>query len=155
MTKKEALEKLVFYEEQIGLVHNRSVRDYYCRMFNRLLKNLERYSVKYDYDSPQDLIELMVTEFDYPKDYATNPTRNRDSYVMPRQITMRLCKYIFPKYTLKQIGSYFSGGDHANVLHAIQVVDNMYETDANYRKKFREIEKYFLRQETIYKLKED
>lgn len=44
-------------------------------------------------------------------------------------------------YSLKGIGSFCGGFDHATVLHAIKTVNNDMETDPVYKGKIVEIEK--------------
>ena len=144
MKNHDTLKRMLFYEQQIVHVTNRSVQEYYRKKFNSLLKEIERYSVKYDYESPQDIINLMVKEFGYPKDYATSRRRYRDDYVFPRHMTMKICRHIFKHKSLTYIGQFFSNGDHATILHALKTVSNLCDTDKEYATRFNKIQKYFL-----------
>lgn len=49
-----------------------------------------------------------------------------------RQILMRLIKFNFPELSLKKIGYIFKH-DHATVLHSIRVIQNMIETDKEFK----------------------
>lgn len=52
--------------------------------------------------------------------------------VQPRQIAM----YLIKKHTnlsLKQIGSFFGGFDHTTVIHSVQTVEDLIDTDMNYK----------------------
>jgi len=52
--------------------------------------------------------------------------------VRPRQMLMRLLKLNFYKLTLGEIGNMFNR-DHATVLHAIRAIQNLYDTDRDFR----------------------
>ena len=50
----------------------------------------------------------------------------------PRQMLMRLLKLNFYKLSLKEVGNMFNR-NHATVLHAIKTVQNLYDTDRDFR----------------------
>jgi len=59
-------------------------------------------------------------------------TRKR-KIVQARQIAMYFAKHR-TKYSLYRIGGFFGGHDHATVLHACKTVNNLCDTDRNFRK---------------------
>lgn len=52
--------------------------------------------------------------------------------VRPRQMLMRLLKLNFYKLSLEEIGNMFNR-NHATVLHAIRAIQNLYDTDKDFR----------------------
>ncbi|MFW5916595.1 MAG: helix-turn-helix domain-containing protein [Bacteroidota bacterium] len=60
--------------------------------------------------------------------------------VQARQIAMYFSKHR-TKYSLFKIGSFFGGHDHATVLHACKTVNNLRDTDREYRKDVNAIQK--------------
>ena len=58
---------------------------------------------------------------------STNPP-DRDA-LLPRQVGMYLARRLTP-LSLKQIGAYFGGRDHATVLHACRKVADALSRDA-------------------------
>jgi chromosomal replication initiator protein len=55
--------------------------------------------------------------------------------VQPRQTAMTL-SMLLTKYSTTRIGSFFGGFDHATVLHAEKSVNNLFDTDAKFRKDY-------------------
>lgn len=58
-------------------------------------------------------------------------------WVEARHIAMYMIKK-FTTLSLKKIGMYFGGRDHSTVLNAIEMVNDHYDTEKNYRKKIDE-----------------
>lgn len=59
--------------------------------------------------------------------------------VFARSAAMHLCK----KYTtqsVSRIGSIIGGRDHATVLHALKSVDDLLETDSDFKEKYEAVE---------------
>ncbi len=84
-------------------------------------------------------IQKMVCEyFNVDYDVMLSKTRKRD-IAQPRQITMYLAKK-FTNNSLKAIGEHFAGRDHTTVIHSCQTVENLLDTDPEYREKYLEIE---------------
>jgi chromosomal replication initiator protein len=50
------------------------------------------------------------------------------SNVIPRQVAMYLAKEL-TNLSLKSIGYHFGGRDHSTVIHAIQTVNDLMDTD--------------------------
>lgn len=84
-------------------------------------------------------IQKMVCEFyDVDYDQMLSKSRKRD-ITQPRQITMYLAKK-FTNNSLKAIGEHFTGRDHTTVIHSCNTVENLLDTDPDYREKFLELE---------------
>lgn len=66
-------------------------------------------------------------------------TRKRE-IVQARQLSMYFAKK-YTKLALSTIGSYCGNKDHATVLHACRVINNLYETDKRFKITMDEIEK--------------
>jgi chromosomal replication initiator protein len=52
--------------------------------------------------------------------------------VIPRQVAMYFCKR-YTQLTLALIGENFGGRDHSTVIHALESVEDMMKTDANFK----------------------
>jgi chromosomal replication initiator protein len=66
-------------------------------------------------------------------------TRKRE-IVQARQLTMYFSKNL-TKYSLASIGAQVGNKDHATVLHACKTVNNLKDTDKNFRQYVEDIEK--------------
>ncbi|MEM6335328.1 MAG: helix-turn-helix domain-containing protein, partial [Bacteroidota bacterium] len=76
-------------------------------------------------------IQRVVSEYlNVPEDLIRARTRKRE-VAQARQISMYFCKKL-TKHSLKTIGLHFGGRDHSTVIHAIQTVENMNETDKDF-----------------------
>lgn len=83
-------------------------------------------------------IQNMVCDF-YGVSYdALLSTSRKREIVQARQITMYLAKK-FTKNSLKSIGEHFAGKDHTTVIHSCQTVENLMDTDGEYKDKLEEI----------------
>lgn len=84
-------------------------------------------------------IQKMVCEyFHIPYDRLLAKTRKRE-VVQARQITMYLAKK-FTKSSLKNIGEHFGGFDHTTVIHSCQTVENLMDTDTEYKEHLLELQ---------------
>ncbi len=84
-------------------------------------------------------IQKMVCEyFHIPYDRLLAKTRKRE-VVQARQITMYLAKK-FTKSSLKNIGEHFGGFDHTTVIHSCQTVENLMDTDTDYKEHLLELQ---------------
>ena len=85
-----------------------------------------------------DHVQKVVCEyFNMPADTLKSKTRKRE-VVQARQIAMYFSKQ-FTKATLASIGMYY-GKDHATVLHACHIVDNMMSTNNKFKLSIHEID---------------
>lgn len=84
--------------------------------------------------TPTDVIETVAETAGVTLQAIKSRSRKRE-LVEARQIAMTLLKSE-TKMTLKTIGSFFSGRDHTTVIHAINTVEDLTETDKLFRRKY-------------------
>jgi chromosomal replication initiator protein len=102
-------------------------------MINKLVKNQVR-ELSVDY-----ITKVVCDYFKMPTDSLQTKTRKRE-VVQARQLAMYFSKNL-TKSSLAAIGSQIGNKDHATVLHACKTVNNLKETDKNFRQFVDEIEK--------------
>jgi len=87
-----------------------------------------------------DFIQKQVCEhFDVPVDLLKDKTRKR-AIVQARQLSMYFAKQ-FTNKSLKSIGDFFGGRDHSTVIHSNQAIENLIETDEDFRGSVDQIRK--------------
>ncbi|HRP39396.1 MAG: chromosomal replication initiator protein DnaA [Chitinophagales bacterium] len=87
-----------------------------------------------------DYIQKTVCEyFNVPVDTLKEKTRKR-MVVQARQLSMFLAKN-YTKNSLKVIGKHFGGRDHSTVIHSCQAVQNLIDTDQDFRESVNDIQK--------------
>ena len=87
-----------------------------------------------------DFIQKTVCEhFNVPTEKLKEKTRKR-AIVQARQLSMFLAKSL-TKNSLKLIGKHFGGRDHSTVIHSCQAVQNLIDTDEDFRESVEEIQK--------------
>lgn len=87
-----------------------------------------------------DYIQKTVCEyFDVPLDKLKEKTRKR-AIVQARQLSMYLAKN-FTKNSLKIIGKHFGGRDHSTVIHSCQAIQNLLDTDTDFKDNVEDIQK--------------
>lgn len=87
-----------------------------------------------------DFIQKTVSEyFKVHLDDLKAKTRKKE-IVIARQVAMFFSKE-YTNHSLKSIGYHFGGRDHSTVIHAVQSVNNMVETDARFRNQMQELQK--------------
>ncbi len=107
--------------------------DLASKLVNKLVKNSKReLSIEY-------ISKVVCDYFNIPVDSLQAKTRKRE-IVQARQITMYFSKNM-TKYSLASIGAQVGNKDHATVLHACKTVNNLKETDKNFRVYVDDIEK--------------
>jgi chromosomal replication initiator protein len=85
-----------------------------------------------------DYIMKFVSEFfSVGIDQMKDKTRKRE-IVVARQVSMFLAKE-YTNMSLKSIGSHFGGRDHSTVIHAIQSINNLMETDKKFNATMQEV----------------
>jgi chromosomal replication initiator protein len=103
------------------------------QMIDKFVKNTAR-------EISIDFIQKIVCDyFDIPIDSINSKTRKRD-IVQARQLAMYYSKK-HTKASLATIGLHCGNKDHATVLHACRTVNNLIETDKQFRTYVEEIEK--------------
>jgi chromosomal replication initiator protein len=107
--------------------------DLTAKLINKLVKNSRReLSIEY-------ISKVVCDYFNMPVDTLQTKTRKRE-IVQARQITMYFSKNL-TKYSLASIGAQIGNKDHATVLHACKTVNNLKDTDKNFRQYVEDIEK--------------
>lgn len=64
--------------------------------------------------------------------------------VVPRQVAMYLAKNL-TNLSLKSIGYHFGGRDHSTVIHAIQTINDLMDTDKDIQNSVNKLLKYFVK----------
>ena len=104
-----------------------------AKLINKLVKNSKReLSIEY-------ISKVVCDYFNMPVDVLQAKTRKRE-IVQARQIAMYFSKSL-TKYSLASIGAQIGSKDHATVLHACKTVNNLKDTDKNFRQYVEDIEK--------------
>ncbi|RIH63477.1 chromosomal replication initiator protein DnaA [Mariniphaga sediminis] len=107
--------------------------DLTSKLINKLVKNSRReLSIEY-------ISKVVCDYFNMPVESLQTKTRKRE-IVQARQITMYFSKSL-TKYSLASIGAQIGNKDHATVLHACKTVNNLKDTDKNFRQYVEDIEK--------------
>lgn len=89
-----------------------------------------------------DFIQKTVSEyFDIKMDDLKAKTRKKE-IVTARQVAMYFSKE-FTNHSLKSIGYHFGGRDHSTVIHAVQTVNDMIDTDTGFRNSVNDLKKKF------------
>jgi len=60
--------------------------------------------------------------------------KRSQSIVLPRQVCMYLARCL-TRHSLEEIGGHLGGRDHATVMHACAKIEQMYKTDAQFRRR--------------------
>ncbi|HRN35598.1 MAG: chromosomal replication initiator protein DnaA [Flavobacteriales bacterium] len=103
------------------------------QMIDKFVKNTAR-EVSIDY-----IQKVVCDYFDLPIELLKSKTRKRE-VVQARQIAMYFAKKM-TKSSLANIGAHCGGKDHATVLHACRTVNNLQETDKQFRGYLEDLEK--------------
>lgn len=102
-------------------------------MIDKLIKNSKR-EISIDY-----IQKVVCNFFDIPVQMLLSNTRKRE-IVQARQVAMYYSKTL-TKSSLASIGAQIGGKDHATVLHACKTVNNLLDTDKQFKTQMEEIEK--------------
>lgn len=99
-------------------------------------------SIVNDYDTEVgiEFIQKAVSEyFNVALEDLKAKTRKKE-IVIARQVAMYFSKD-YTNHSLKSIGYHFGGRDHSTVIHAVQAVNDMIDTDAKFRYAVDELKK--------------
>jgi chromosomal replication initiator protein len=123
----------------ISLVANASLtkQEIDLELAKKILKNIVT-----DIDSEVGIDYIQKTVSDYFKvnlDDLKAKTRKKE-IVIARQVAMYFSKD-YTSHSLKSIGYHFGGRDHSTVIHAVQSVNDMIDTDAKFRFAIDELKK--------------
>ena len=100
-------------------------------VINKIVKNTKiEIDIKYIQDVVSKYFNISIEDM---KDKA-----RRKEIVIARQVAMYFSKD-FTNNSLKSIGFHFGGRDHSTVIHAVQSVNDMIDTDSIFRKNIKEI----------------
>lgn len=104
-----------------------------------LAKNVMKNFIKSSYHELkiEDIQKMVCEHYGVAYDDLLSKSRKRE-IVQARQITMYLAKK-FTKNSLKSIGDHFAGKDHTTVMHSCQTVENLMDTDSDYKEKLDEV----------------
>ena len=89
------------------------------------------------------ILDAVTNHFEVNMTDLKSKSRKRET-VFPRQVAMYLMKE-FTNLPLKSIGYHFGGRDHSTVIHAVQTISDMLETDKDVEKTMQKLYKYFNR----------
>ena len=103
------------------------------QMIDKFVKNTAR-EVSIDY-----IQKIVCDYFDLPLEVLKSKTRKRE-VVQARQIAMYFSKKM-TKSSLATIGMHCGGKDHATVLHACRTVNNLSDTDKQFKKYLEDLDK--------------
>jgi len=103
------------------------------QMIDKFVKNTAR-EVSIDY-----IQKVVCDYFDLPLELLKSKTRKRD-VVQARQLAMYFSKNM-TKSSLAKIGLHCGGKDHATVLHACRTVNNLIDTDKQFKGYVTELKK--------------
>ena len=101
----------------------------------KLIKHTQR-DVSIEY-----ILQVLSEYFHIEENSILSNTRKRE-VVQVRQVAMYFAKQL-TKMSLKSIGARLGKKDHATVLHAINTVNNLMETDRRFKNQIEELERKF------------
>ncbi len=89
-----------------------------------------------------DFIQKTVAAyFGIPVELLKDKTRKKE-VVTARQVAMYFAKH-HTSHTLKTIGFHFGGRDHTTVMHSVQTVSDLVDSDKKFREQVEELRKKF------------
>lgn len=83
--------------------------------------------------------KTVAAHYNVSLDNLRSKSRKRE-LVSARQVAMYFSKK-YTNHSLKSIGHYFGGRDHSTVIHALQVVNDMFDTEPRFRMLFKELQR--------------
>lgn len=89
-----------------------------------------------------EFIQKSVSEYYGIQTEDLKAKTRKKEIVIARQVAMYFSKE-FTNHSLKSIGYHFGGRDHSTVIHAVQTVNDMIETDSGFRNSVNELKKKF------------
>ena len=87
-----------------------------------------------------DFIQKTVAEYHKMDTEQLKAKTRKKEIVIARQVAMYFCKR-YTNHSLKLIGYHFGGRDHSTVIHAVQSVEDMMDTDTQFKNSVEEIKK--------------
>lgn len=89
--------------------------------------------------TPDTILKTVCEYFNITREQLVAPTRKRQ-IVQARQIAMYECRNLIPSCSLSTIGAELGGKDHATVVHACSTVQDLIQTDKQFRQWVEDIE---------------
>jgi chromosomal replication initiator protein len=123
----------------ISLVAHASLnrRDIDLELTKQVLKNIVQ---EIDTEVGMDYLQKVVSEhYNVDLEGLKSKSRKRE-LVIARQAVMYLAKQ-YTNHSLKSIGYYCGGRDHSTVIYAIQAVNDMLDTDPQFKSSFEELKR--------------
>jgi chromosomal replication initiator protein len=112
-------------------------KDIDLELAKEVLKNIIK---EIQSDVSVDFIQKTVSEY-FKVDLESLKSKiKKREIVIPRQVAMYFCKR-YTQLTLALIGENFGGRDHSTVIHALESVEDMMKTDANFKSSVDELGK--------------
>lgn len=116
-----------------SIAFNRPIdQDLACRVMKMIVKIESRVI------TCENVLTLVIQNFGVDLKSINSKSRKKE-IVQARQAAMHLCKR-HTTQSVCRIGSIVGNRDHATVLHAIKSVDDMLDTDAQFRSKYEQVE---------------
>ncbi|NQZ77606.1 MAG: chromosomal replication initiator protein DnaA [Ekhidna sp.] len=103
----------------------------------RVLKNIVK---EIDSEVGIDYIQKTVSEYFHVGQEDLKAKTRKKEIVIARQVAMYFSKD-YTNHSLKSIGYHFGGRDHSTVIHALQSVNDMMDTDSKFRYSVDELKK--------------
>jgi len=114
-------------------------KDIDLELAKEVLKNIVK---EIQSDVSVDFIQKTVADyFKVSLEQMKSKVKKRE-IVIPRQVAMYFCKR-YTQLTLALIGENFGGRDHSTVIHALESVEDMMKTDANFKNSVDDLTKKF------------
>lgn len=103
----------------------------------KVLKNIVK---EIDSEVGIDYIQKTVSDFFHVEQDDLKAKTRKKEIVIARQVAMYFSKS-YTNHSLKSIGYHFGGRDHSTVIHALQAVNDMMDTDSKFRYSVDELKK--------------
>ena len=123
----------------ISLIAHASLnkRDIDLELAKQVLKNIVH---EIDTEVSIDYLQKVVTEhYNVSLESLKSKTRKKE-IVIARQVAMYLAKQ-YTNHSLKSIGHYCGGRDHSTVIHALQTVNDMLDTEPQFSLSLEELKR--------------
>lgn len=121
----------------ISLVAHASLnkRDIDLELAQQVLKHIVH---EIDTEVSIDYLQKIVTEYYHVSLESLKSKTRKKEIVIARQVVMYLAKQ-YTNHSLKSIGYYCGGRDHSTVIYALQSVNDMLDTEPQFRSSLEEI----------------
>ncbi|MEM6643883.1 MAG: chromosomal replication initiator protein DnaA [Bacteroidota bacterium] len=111
--------------------------DINLELAKKVLKNIVK---EIDSEVGIDYIQKTVSDYFHVDQEDLKAKTRKKEIVIARQVAMYFSKD-YTNHSLKSIGFHFGGRDHSTVIHALQSVNDMIDTDSKFRYSVDELKK--------------